>query len=169
MGGTRAIGSMPSMMGMELRAGLEVVDTRVNIDKDRGMVMGFIDFTLGTLTLGSGVMGRVMVWEYRRARMVAVMLVNSSMELSMDLGATILEMEIDMQASILETKSMDLVSITLLMVIVMKGHGMKAASKLSEQFRLLGEQHRTLLTTGGVAAVKAVQNRMDGKFCDTNV
>jgi hypothetical protein len=39
------------------------------------------------------------------------------------------EMEIDMQASILETKSMDLVSITLLMVIVMKGHGMKAASK----------------------------------------
>lgn len=90
MGGTRAIGSMPSMMGMELRAGLEVVDTRVNIDKDRGMVMGFIDFTLATLTQGSGVMGRVMVWEYRRARMAAVMLVNSSTELSMDLGATIL-------------------------------------------------------------------------------
>lgn len=90
MGGTRAIGSMPSMMGMELRAGLEVVDTRVNIDKDPGMVMEFIDFTLGTLTQGSGVMGRVMVWEYRLALMVAVMLVNSSMELSMDLAATIL-------------------------------------------------------------------------------
>ena len=38
-------------------------------------------------------------------------------------------MEIDMLENILETRSMDLVSITLLMVIVMRGHGMKVESK----------------------------------------
>lgn len=34
-----------------------------------------------------------------------------------------------MLENILETRSMDLVSITLLMVIVMRGHGMKVESK----------------------------------------
>ena len=39
------------------------------------------------------------------------------------------EMEIDMQGSTSETKSMDLVSIILLMAIVTRGHGMRAESK----------------------------------------
>lgn len=116
-------------MGMGLRGGLEEADTRVNIGKDRGMAMGFIDSTQGTLMQGSGAMGRAMALECRLALMVAAMLVNSSMALSMALVATILEMEIDMQENILETKSMDSGSIILLMVIVTRVHGMKAGSR----------------------------------------
>lgn len=86
----KAIGSMGGTMGMGLRGGLEEADTRVNIDKDRGMGMGFIDSTQGTLMLGSGAMGRAMALECRLALMVAAMLVNSSMALSMALVATIL-------------------------------------------------------------------------------
>lgn len=157
-----------------------------------------------------------------------------------------------MQENILETKSMDLVSIALPMATVMRGHGMKAESKamacilsgtaivnvvsgiaasLSTLYRHLQMQFFELCryfvyniemqpisyfsaltfvlnlcfsvvksqgarrtaekaislrradeqvnkavmaanraaTAARVAAVKAVQNRMDGKFCDTNV
>lgn len=49
---------------------------------------------------------------------------NIDNEFDCDLG-----MVIDMLENILETRSMDLVSITLLMVIVMRGHGMKVESK----------------------------------------
>ena len=42
------------------------------------------------------------------------------------------EMVIDTRESILETKYMDLVCITLPMAIVMKGHGMKGEGKVVE-------------------------------------
>ncbi|BBG95652.1 Histone H3 K4-specific methyltransferase SET7/9 family protein [Prunus dulcis] len=195
--GSGAIGSMGGTMGMGLRGGLEEADTRVNIDKDRGMGMGFIDSTQGTLMLGSGAMGRAMALECKLALMVAAMLVNSSMALSMAMVATILEMEIDMQENILETKSMDLGSIILLMVIVTRVHGMKAGSRamvsilfeMATQDVAAGKAAENAVnlrrvdehvnkavmaanraaTAARVAAVKAVQNRMDGKFCDTNV
>ena len=48
-------------------------------------------------------------------------------QIMFDLGA---EMEIDMQVSILGTKYMDLVCITLPMVTVMREHGMKGVGKV---------------------------------------
>ena len=63
-------------------------------------------------------------------------------------------MEIDMQGSILGTKSMDLVCITLAMGIVMKGRGMKVGSKGSVCIR--SETSRVDAGNGMVAVSSAL-------------
>ncbi|KAL4321599.1 hypothetical protein AHAS_Ahas14G0126600 [Arachis hypogaea] len=92
-------------------------------------------------------------------------------------------MGIGMQGSILETKSMDLVYTTLPMNTAMKEHGMSGAGKATRKMadstinlkRVDDEVNKAVIAANRatkaarVAAVKAVQNRMDGQFCDTDV
>lgn len=96
------------------------------------MDLGFIVFILGILLLVNGAMGSIMGLVFNLVLMAAVMLGSSSVVLNMALVATISEMVTNMLGSILVTRSMDLVSITLLMGIVMRAHGMKAVSKAME-------------------------------------
>uniref|UniRef100_A0A7C9DAC8 Uncharacterized protein n=1 Tax=Opuntia streptacantha TaxID=393608 RepID=A0A7C9DAC8_OPUST len=93
------------------------------------MDLGFIGFIPGILMLVNGAMGSITGLVFNHVLMVAAMLGSSSVVLSMGLVATISEMAIDMLGSILVTRSMDLVSITLLMGTVTRAHGTKAVSK----------------------------------------
>lgn len=92
--------------------------------------MGFIGSTLGTLILESGVTVRAMVWVFKLAPMLAVILVNLSMASNTVLAVTILEMGIDMLESILGTRYMDLGSTTLPMATIMREHGTRVVGKV---------------------------------------
>lgn len=125
----RGIGLMGNMMAMESRLGQEVADIEANIDRDLGMVLGFIDFILAMYMLGSGPVGKAMGAEYIHARMEAAMLENSSGVLSMASVTTISEMVIHMLENTLQTRCMVSASILLPMVIIMRVLGMRVDGK----------------------------------------
>lgn len=129
MADTKAIGSTEGTMGMGLRAGQREVGTEVSIEEDSGMGLGSIGFTPAILTPENGVMVSITASEFRLAPMGAGTSGSSSVGLSMASVATISEMVIDTQGSILETKFMDLVFTTLRTAIVTRDHGMKAGSR----------------------------------------
>ncbi|KAF5442482.1 hypothetical protein F2P56_035134 [Juglans regia] len=118
------------------------------------MASGFTGSILGTLMQGNGPMGRAMGSECKPAPMGAAILGSSSAGSSTASAATISETEIDMRENILETRFMDLASITLLMVTVTRGHGTKVVSKA--MVCILSEMETQDAVNGGVPAALSI-------------